>query len=449
MLTYAQHYKKITLLALPVCISNLGYMLVGIVDTIMVGKINEHFAGYNGTEAQAAVALANSLYNLVLVFGIGISFGITPLIAEADARKDFKAKAELLKNSLYLNLSVNTILFIALLFSSPLLHHLNQPEKVVQLAIPFLNVMMFGMIPLSVFFTFKQFTEGLSLTVAAMVISFIGNFLNILLNYVFIFGHWGMEPMGLQGSCWASFVSRVLMALLFFLYVRYHKRFTPYWTQMRTTTLNKAALNKIGKIGFSSALQWTFEVGAFNCAIVMMGWLGEVPQAAHQIAISVAATTYMIASGFSGAASVRVGNEVGNNNKPEIRRAAFSAFHIVGTIMVICAICFALLNKSIASYFSADEAVIATAASLILIAAFFQLFDGLQAVALGVLRGITDTKVPTIVTLIAYWVIGLPVSYLLAFKFNLGAQGVWYGLTLSLVIVCIALISRFHLLTKS
>jgi len=447
-LTYNEHYKKTLLLALPVCLSNMGYMLVGIVDAKMVGMIEPGQFGYSGTEAQAAVALANSFYSVVLVMGIGISYGITPLVAAADSSGDNAMKANALKNGFYINLISNVLLFGVLFFISPVLNLFQQEPKVVELAIPFMNVMIFGMVPLSIFFTFKQFAEGLSLTIVTMIATLAGNALNILLNWILIFGHWGFEPMGLQGSCWASFIARIFMALILFAYLFWNSRFKIYWNEMKKIKLNWKISKKIIDLGFSTGLQWVFEVGAFTLAVVWMGQLGKDEQAAHLIAISVAAFTYMFASGFSAGTSIRVGNYFGVKNKTGLRRAAFAGLHVTVTCMAVFAICFLLFRDFIAESFSIDANVIGIASSLILIAAFFQIFDGIQVVVLGALRGIEDTKIPTVITLISYWAFGIPICYVLAFNFSMGAEGIWWGLSAGLCIAAILVLWRFNVVSK-
>ena len=445
---YKEHYLKTLLLAWPVCLSNLGYILVGIVDAKMVGGIDPKLAGYDGTQAQAAVALANSFYAILLVLGIGISFGITPLVAAADASGDTLKKTEALKNSFLINFFINLGIFLILFLSSGLLRYLNQPPKVVELAIPFLNVMMFGLVPLSLFFTVKQFTEGLSLTMIPMFITLGGNLLNIILNYVLIYGHWGFSPMGLQGSCWASFISRSAMTIGIILYLLYNKRFVRYRDNWKKVRISFPVARRIFRSGFATGLQWVFEMGAFSIAVLMMGWISDDAQAAHLIAISIASGTYMIVSGISAASSVRVGNQVGLKNNTGIRRAAFSGFHLAIAFMFVCAIVLLVTRGSISAAFSKNDHVIGIASSLLGIAAFFQLFDGLQAVALGNLRGVNDTAIPTTITLIAYWGIALPASYLLSFKAGLGPNGVWYGLSVGLFASALMLLIRFEFISR-
>lgn len=437
---YRNSYRKTFLLAYPVVLSQLGHIMVGVVDTAMVGQI--------GTVPQAAVALANSLYVLVLVFGLGVSYGVTPLVAAADSSKNYAENAQLLKHSIIINTLIGILLFVLLLIVSPVLNLFNQKQEVVDLAIPFLNVMMLGMIPLSIFSGFKQFAEGLSNTRIAMIITIGSNLLNVLLNYLMIFGHWGFPEMGLMGSCWASFISRVVMALVMFLYVYYNKHFKVYWQGINFKVISIPMIKDILAIGIPSGLQWLFEVGAFSFAVIMIGWISPVAQAAHQVALSIASVTYMMASGLSAAASVRVGNKFGLNDRPGLRVAGFSAFIMVLIFMSVMAISFILFRNLLPVLFNKDLSVISLASSLLIIAAFFQLSDGMQVVGLGALRGMKDVKMPTIITLIAYWAIGLPMSYIFAFVFGYGVSGVWYGLSLGLTLAAVLLFWRFNYVSK-
>lgn len=446
---FSDHFRRTALLAWPVCVSNLGHVMVGIVDTAMVGGIDENVFGYSGTTAQAAVALANGFYFLVLVFGFGVSYGVTPLAAAADSSGNISESRQLLKHCLIVNVLTNAVLFLVLLAISPLLRFINQPADVVELAIPFLNVMMFGMIPLAIFSAFKQFAEGLSFTRFAMFITIGSNLLNVLFNYILIYGKWGFHAMGVQGSCWASFWARFIMAIAMFLYLYYGKRFKKYWEGFSFRHISFSMMKKIFSIGAMSGLQWVFEVSAFAFALVMIGWIGKREQAAHQIALQLAAMTYLIASGISAAASVRVGNQFGMKNISTLREAAFSAFLMVILSQVIFAGMFIASRFALPVLFNDEVEVRQIVSSLLMIAALFQISDGIQVVALGALRGIEDTKIPTWITFISYWLIGLPCSYFLAFTFGLGVEGIWYGLTIALTLAAIFLYLRFNFVTKN
>jgi MATE family multidrug resistance protein len=437
---YIRNYKDTLVLAYPVILSQLGHIMVGVVDTGMVGQI--------GPMEQAAVALSNSLYTLVLVFGLGVSYGVTPLVAVADSGRNSRECASLLRNAIVINTVLGILLFLVLFMASPVLNLFNQKQEVVDLAIPFLNVMMLGMIPLCIFSGFKQFAEGLSMTRVAMFVSIGANLLNVLLNYLLIFGHWGLPKLGLMGACWATFISRVVMALSMFLYVYYHKRFRIYWKNSSFRDVSKTIVKKILGIGVPSGLQWVFEVGAFAFAVVMIGWIGPEEQAAHQVALSMAATTYMMASGLSAAASVRVGNQLGLQNREGVRAAGFSAFIMVLAFMATMALLFVALHDFLPMLFSKEMNVIHIASSLLIIAAFFQLSDGVQVVGLGALRGVKDVRIPTVITLVAYWIIGLPSSYVFGFILGFGVQGVWWGLSLGLTIAAVLLFWRFNYVSK-
>jgi multidrug resistance protein, MATE family len=446
--SFKEHFLKTMLLAWPVCISNVGHVMVGIVDTAMVGGIQESTFGYSGTTAQAAVSLANGFYFLVLVFGMGVSYGVTPLVAEADSSGNIDESRKLLSHCLVVNVVTNVVLFLILLVISPAIRLIHQPTDVVDLAIPFLNVMMLGMIPLAIFASFKQFAEGLSFTRFAMIITVGTNLLNILFNYILIYGKLGFLAMGMMGSCWASFLARLIMAVSMFAYMYYSKRFRKYWEVFSFRGLSLERMASIFRIGAGSGLQWMFEVGAFAFAMVMIGWIGKREQAAHQISLQLASMTYLIASGISAAASVRVGNQLGAKNILSLRQAASSAFVMIIISQVIFATAFILLRFVLPVVFNDELAVREIVSSLLLIAAFFQLSDGVQVVALGVLRGIKDVTIPTWITFVSYWVIGLPSSYVLAFVFGLGVQGIWFGLTIALTLAAILLFFRFNYVSK-
>jgi MATE family multidrug resistance protein len=438
---YLQNYKATLLLAYPVVLSQLGHIMVGVADTAMVGQI--------GTIQQAAVALSNSFYTVVLVFGLGVSYGVTPLVASADSSNNYAENASLFKHGIIINACVGILLFLLLLMVSPALRYIDQDKTVVDLAIPFLNVMVLGMIPLCVFSAFKQFAEGLSDTRTAMFITVGGSLFNILLNYVMIFGHWGVPAMGLMGSCWASFITRIVMMLSMGAYIFFHKKFTPYTRNLNFRVISKELIKKILSIGIPSGLQWVFEVAAFAFAVIMIGWISPKAQAAHLVALSLAAVTYMMASGLSAAASVRVGNQYGLKSRRGVRIAGFSTFMLVMIFMSFTATCFIVFRNFLPTLFNSDPEVISVSASLLIVAAFFQLSDGVQVVALGALRGIRDVKIPTVITLVAYWVIGLPMSYVFAFKFNMGILGIWYGLFLGLTTAAVLLFLRFNFISKT
>ena len=408
------------------------------VDTVFLGKI--------GAAEQAACILSNNLYILLLVFGIGVSYATTPLVTSANQNMDLLKKASLFKNSIFLNVSVSIICFIVLFLSSGLLKYMYQPEDVIKLAVPFFNVLIFSMIPISLFFTCKQYCEGLSNTRMALFISIIGNVINIILNYLLIYGKFGFPELGYIGSAWASFISRVFMGFSF-LYLIFKSPVTKEISAVyNKVKINKKELFHLAKIGLNAGLQLTFEVAAFVIAGLMAGTFGKEQIDAHGIALSIAAFTYMFASGISSASSIRVGIYKAQDNWLEIKQAAFSSIKLVMLIMGGFAILFLMINNFLPKVFSSDLQIVNLASKLLIIAALFQLFDGIQVTIVGILRGLEDFKIPTLISLVGYWIIALPLAYWLAFILKLETVGVWIGLLVSLIFAAIILFWRLNYL---
>lgn len=437
---YQKHVKTTFLLAYPVMLSQLGQVLVGVADSMMVGQL--------GAQPLGAASLANSIFMVVLMFGIGISYAVTPLVAAADGQNNRKQIREIIKNGLLINTVSGFLLFGVVLAASNLLYHMEQPVEVVRDAIPYLGVITFSIVPLMIFQSFKQFAEGLSQTKQAMYITIFGNGLNVLFNYILIFGKFGFEPMGLMGAGWATLISRILMAIMMIVYVLWSKRYKKYFKGFKFKKFSRPLITRMVKIGVPTGLQFIFEVGAFSAAAIMMGWLGVNQLASHQIAINLASVSYMMASGLSAAATVRVGNQLGKGDIQTLREAGFTIFGMVAVFMLVTALIFVSFRFFLPSLYIDDVEVIQMSAGLLIIAAFFQLSDGIQVVGLGAMRGMSDVKVPTIITLVAYWVLGLPIGYLLGFQLDLGAQGIWIGLLIGLTVAAVLLFYRFDTLSK-
>ncbi len=439
-LSYREHFRRNITLAYPVVLSQLGQVMVSVVDSAMVGQ--------TGSIPLAAASLANSITFIMIAFAIGISYAITPLIAAADGQNRGREISEILRHGLVLNVFAGLMIFVLIVAGSGLLKYMGQDPEVVELAIPYMGIIAFSIVPMMVFQTFRQFTEGLSQTKQAMVITIASNLLNVFLNYLLIFGKWGFPAMGLNGAGWATLISRVVMAIAMFLFVAYAARFASYIKNLHFKRLYRERFNRLLGLGIPSGMQFLFEVSAFSLAAVMVGWLGAEALAAHQIAISLASITFMMASGVSAASTIRIGNQLGRRDIPTLRVAGFSNFLLIVVFMAISGVLFIVFRDFLPTLFIADAEVIATASGLLIIAAFFQIFDGVQVVSLGILRGLQDVKIPTLATFIAYWIIGLPVGYLLAFEFGYGIKGVWYGLSLGLGITAITMFYRFDQLTK-
>jgi len=437
---WKSHILQTGLLALPVCLSNVGHITVDLADNYFIGQLA------NKTVGQAAVSLAGAFYIFILVLLIGVSYALTPLVAELNAKGEKEKIKVHLRHSLMLNLLTATILFGVLFLGGPLLRLAGKPQDVTDLAVQFLSVIMMSMIPLSIFFTFKQFAEGMSDTKTAMWITIGANAMNIALNYCLCFGKFGLPQMGVMGAAWATFFSRCMMALVMMLYVRYSKKYSEYkfsfWTGKYERSIFKIQL----KIGVPSGLMFAMEVGAFAIPILFIP--ETVQLAAHRLAISLAAMTYMISSGLGAAAAIRVGHYVGTGERHEMRMAGFSAVILSFGFMCCSAIAFILFRDILPAQFNDEKPVLEYASTLLLIAACFQLFDGTQVTAQGALRGLKDTVYPGYVAFVAYWLIGLPLSYFLCIHMKLGAIGVWYGFIAGLAVASFGFIRRFHILSK-
>jgi MATE family multidrug resistance protein len=440
---YKPFYKDNLILALPIVVSQLGHTMVNMADSIIVG----HFAG---TVQLAAVSLVNSIFMLILVLGLGISYGLTPLIAKMNGAKNYDECGKLLSSSLIINVITGTLLYIFIHFGTlTIIDHIGQSPDVVAYAKPYLGYLGFSIIPLMVFQTFKQFAEGLGFTKQAMFISIWGNILNIVLGIIFVKGMFGIAPMGVKGVGLSTLIDRSLMAMVMSYYVMNSAHFRKYLQQFRLFFIDLSRFKKIVKIGAPVALQYSFEISAFSGAAILIGTIGSVPQAAHQVAINLAAVTYMMAAGVASAATIKTGNNLGRSAFDDLRKSAIASYHVVIAFMSITALLFVFANNLLPFIYTEDTAVIGIAAQLLIIAGFFQLFDGTQVVGLGVLRGIGDVNIPTLITFVAYWVIGIPLGYLLGIKLNMGVNGIWYGLTFGLLTASVLLFLRFQNKTRA
>ncbi|ACU64638.1 MATE family efflux transporter [Chitinophaga pinensis] len=438
---YRQYYKDNFQLAYPVVISQLGHTMVAFSDTIVIG--------HTGDVPLAAVALGSSLFSIFMVIGIGMSYGLTPLIAQENGRKNLSRCGYLLRHSLAINILLGILLSTVIIIGSNHLDLLGQEERVRVLAKPFLQLLGFSFFPLMIFLTFKQFAEGLGFTRQAMNISIIGNVLNIVLGIILVYGLFGAPKMGVVGVGIATLTDRTLMGVAMAWYVLRSPRFKPYLQEFRQRYLSGAALKQLLGIGTPVALQYVFEISAFSGAIVMAGWIGAREQAAHQIAINLASITYMMASGISAAAGIKSGNHFGAEQWRDLRSSAIASYHMVLVMMGTTALIFMLGCRLLPLMYISDPQVVDIAAHLLIIAAFFQLFDGTQVVGLGILRGLGDVRVPTVITLLAYWGLGLPIGYLFGIHLNFGIQGIWWGLLIGLLTASILLFFRFQHKTKA
>lgn len=421
-------------------ISMLGQVMTGVADSVMIG--------WTGAIPLAASALANSFFSVLLFFGIGVSYAMTPLVAEADGAGNENKIVDTLRHGLIINLVTGAILVLIVWAGQNALRHIRQPEDVVALAIPYLLIITYSFIPTMIFQTFRQFAEGLQRTRMAMVIMIVSNLINIVLNYVLIYGIWIFPEMGLNGAGWATFIARMVMAIWMAAYVFYGKRFAHYRTGFQAGNYSSALFNKMLHIGIPAGAQFIFEAAAFGLSAIMMGWLGAIPLAAHQIAINLATVSYMTTSGLGAAATIRVGIFFGMRDRTALRRAGFTLIGLALFVMMLWGILFLAGRHYLPSLYIDDVGVLTVAAPLMVIAGFFQLSDGMQVVCAGALRGLQDVKVPSLLIFVAYWIIALPLGYWLAFPIGLGAEGIWFGLLVGLTLTATAMFARFNYLSK-
>ncbi len=446
---YTKEFRYNLKLAYPIILGMLGHTLVGIVDNIMVGKL--------GPTELAAVSLGNSFVFIAMSLGIGFSTAITPLIAEADGEKSIEKGRSVFHHGLFLCTILGISLFTLIYFSKPIISYMGQPAEVVEMAKPFLDIVAFSLIPLIIFQGYKQFADGKSETKYAMWATILCNVVHLIINYFLIYGIWIFPKMGIVGAAVGTVSSRFVMLIYMHYALKAKEKFKPYFENFSFGEIRKTMINKIVGLGLPSSMQMFFEVALFTGAIWLSGRLGTTSQAANQIALSMASLTFMFASGLSVAGMVRVGNQKGMQDYKKLQIVARSIFLLAVVIETVFALLFIALHKVLPGLFVNVEnalhlkdtaEVILIASHLLLVAAVFQISDGVQVVVLGALRGIQDVKIPMYITFVAYWVIGFPISIYLGLYTKLGGVGIWIGLLAGLTIAAIFLYLRFSRLTN-
>lgn len=449
ILQYTSEFKTNWKLASPVILGMLGHAFVGFVDNIMVGQL--------GTAELAAASLGNSFAFVAMSVGIGFSTAITPLVAEADAEKDAKKVKSSFKHGLFLCTVLGVAMFLLTYGAIPVLHYMKQPPEVVELTIPYLKLVAISLFPLIVFQGFKQFSDGLSMTRYPMYSTIIGNVVNVVLNYLLIFGKFGFPELGIVGAAYGTLFSRFLMWFHLWWLLRGKEKSKLLVTNIKLFVLDSLMIKKILMLGFPSALQMVFETAIFTTAIWLCGMLGKNPQAANQIALNMSAITFMVALGLSVASMIRVGNQKGLKDFKEVRRIALSIFFMTAIFEIIFAAFFMLFYKVLPRlYLDMDDVenlsdnteVVMLAGKLLLVVAVFQISDGIQVVVLGALRGLQDVMIPTVITFVSYWLIGFPISYFLGSEDMYGSFGIWIGLWAGLTAAAILLYLRFNYLSN-
>lgn len=404
--------------------------------------------GHLGTTELAAASFTINIFHVGMLFGLGITLGITPLVGQSLNSKNPNNIGSWFRNGVLVNF-IASLLLCAVMSSVVLfMNRMGQSEEVVRMAIPFYLLHVASLIPLMLFFSFKQFLEGIGNTRIAMVITIIINLVNIVLNYVLIYGKFGFPALGLNGSGYASLISRFIMPLIFIAVMLKRPTFRTYLNEALHSRLEKLKIKRLVSIGMSIGMQMVIEILAFSLGAIMLGWISKESLAGHQVAISMAAMTYMISFGLASGTTIRVSHAFGEHNLKEVKHAVFASLHMVIAFMSLMGILFVLLRNHLSLLFTSDLAVIKVAAGLLVVGAFFQVFDGIQVVLLGALRGIADVRIPMFMAFFSYIVVSLPISYLLAFTFNFGYSGVWigfvFGLSTAAVLFGLRLRNQLH-----
>jgi len=427
-------------LSVPIVMAEIGWMSMTVVDTIMLGRLP------NSAVAIGAASLGTSLFYTVAIFGGGLLLGLDTLVSQAYGRKDFTEANRSLINSIYLAFALTPLMMGVVWLWPPLMRQMGVQPEIMSGMVPFLNALNWGTLPLLLYFALRRYLQAVNMVKPVTFALVSSNIVNALFNWVFIYGHWGFRAYGIPGSGWSTCLARIYMALVLMLALLIGNRKYGFGLWETSWELELRRIRNLLALGFPAASQILFEIGVFSAVTALCGKLGALPLAGHQIALNCAAFTFMVPLGMSSAAAVRVGNELGRSQRAtnsieladalhSARRAGWMAILLGVGFMGCAAVVFLAAPRGLARIFTPNPAVIEMGAKLLLIAAAFQLFDGLQTVCTGALRGAGDTRTPMLANLIAYWLIGLPVGWVLCFKFGWGAQGLWIGLCLGLILI--------------
>lgn len=442
---YIPYYKRNLKVALPVMLTQIGGALVGVFDSMMVG----HYA----TVDLAAVSFSNAIFFTVMVFAQGVLMGITPLVGIQDGElSEHPERSEtirlritsLFQNGLLFTLIIGVISTLLLALCIPLLGHFGQDPEVIRVARPYFILCVVSLLPFLLFCVQKQFLEGLGNTITAMLIVLSMNALNVLLNWVFIYGHWGMPAMGATGAGLASLIARIGMPVCFFVVIAFHHKWCGYVRLFSHRLTSWKEIHHLAQIGFPIGGQTLFESATFTLSFIVVGWISKEAIAAHQVASQISNLTFMLALGIGAATTIRVSHQLGKGDLYAVRMASNASIHLVILMNTIGAVLMISLRHYIPCLFTEDEEVIAIASQLLIFAGLYQYSDGLQAVGAAMLRGITDVKVPMVIAFVSYVIVGTTVGLTCAFPFGMGASGIWVGFIVGLTFAAVLFHARFN-----
>ena len=434
----ADEVRPMLELAMPLVMAELGWMTMGIVDTMMVGRLSD------SARAIGAVSLASILYIAVAIFGTGLMLGLDTLVSHSYGAGDVEDCHRSLVNGVYLSIAITPVLMGIVRVIEPVLHAVKIDPSVLDQTIPYLRALNWGTLPLLLYFVFRRYLQGMSLAKPVMFALVSANLVNLAGNWILIWGHWGFPAMGTVGSGWSTCVARIYMMGVLLVY-------SVYYDHRHQTGLREARripdffrIWQLVQLGFPAATQFGMEVGVFAIATTLIGKLGAVPLASHQIALNTVSLTYMVPLGISSAAAVRVGQALGRGDPHGASRAGWTAMALGAGFMACMGILLMAVPRFIVRIYTPDAVVIEAATGLLFVGAFFQLFDGLQTVATGALRGARDTRTPMICHLVFYWFLGLPLGAFLCFRMEWGAKGLWAGLCAALILIGTVLLYFWH-----
>ncbi len=430
----AEEVRPMLRLAIPLVLAELGWMFMGTVDTMMVGRLPQ------SAVAIGAVSLGSILYFAVAIFGTSLMLGLDTLVSHSYGAGDVEDCHRSLVNGIYLSLVLAPVLMGIVWLCDPILHSLKLDPVVVEQTIPYLHSLNWSTLPLMLYFVFRRYLQGMNLAKPVMFSLVSANIVNFVGNWVFIYGHWGVRAMGTVGSGWSTCLARIYMAGVLLVYCVHYDRRHDTGLREASRLPHMPRVWRLLSLGFPAAVQYGFEVAVFAVATAAIARLGAVPLASHQITLNTAGMTYMVPLGISSAAAVRVGQALGRRDAHGASRAGWTAIALGASFMACMAIAFWTLPYYIVRMYTPDPTVIHAAGALLFVAAFFQLFDGLQTVAVGALRGTGDTRTAMMCHLVFYWLIGLPLGFYLCFRAGWGAPGIWTGLCVALILIGSALI---------
>ncbi len=438
----SQEFRPMLRLASPLALTELGWLAMAFTDTVMVGRLPD------SATAIGAVSLGSTLFSTIGLFGSGIMLGMDTLVAQAYGARRLEECHRTMWNAVYLACALAPLLMASMLAVLPLFPYFGLAPALVTQTVPFLKALVWSTLPLALYFALRRYLQAMHIVKPVVFALISANLVNLMGNWVLVYGHLGLRGYGVPGSGWSTCISRTYMVLVLALAAIYYdrKRKSGLWRASRRVEFWR--IRQLLRLGLPAALQLLLEIGAFATATFLIGKLGAVQLAGHQIALNVASFTYMVPLGIGSAAAIRVGHAIGARDAHGAARAGWMALFFAACFMSCSGLALFLFARPIARIYTPEIAVVRAGATLLVVAAVFQLFDGLQVVATGALRGAGDTRVAMFANLIGYWLLGLPLGALLCFKLKLGAVGMWVGLCLALIVIGIALLAVWNRVIK-